>query len=194
MNLSVQSMTITEFWDFVNLDENRDKRWELINGIPIEKGGDGDMAPSSKINSVIAIKIARFLDEYAEKTNSGYVTGADGGYRVDTHVFQPDVGYISKARSGGLAGGIFDSAPDLAVEVVSPNDKEVRVFEKARIYLLAGTRMVWLIFPDNQSVYVCTLESKNRLTVDIYDTTMTLTGGDVLPNFTLETTRIFPKE
>jgi Uma2 family endonuclease len=194
MNQIAQKISIAQFWEFVNLDENRDKRWELINGIPTEKGGDTTMAPSSKINSVIAIKIARFLDEYAEKTDSGYVTGADGGYRVDDHVFQPDAGYISKARSGGLAGGIFDNSPDLAVEVVSPNDKEVNVFEKARSYLLAGTGMVWVIFPDNQSVYVCTLESKNRMNLDIYEHDMTLTGGNVLPNFTLELARIFPKD
>lgn len=194
MRDAIQIMTITEFWEFAQLPDNRDKRWELINGVPIEKGQYGNMAPSSKINSVIAVKIARFLDEYAEKHNLGYVSGADGGYRVGNNVFQPDAGYISKSRSGGLVGGIFENAPDLAVEVVSPNDKEIYVFEKARSYLLAGTKMVWLIFPENQTVYVCTLASEHRLMVDRYERSMTLSGGDVLPHFSLQIARIFPDD
>lgn len=191
---TIRHMTIDEFWEFVNLDENRDSRWELINGVPIEKGGDDMMAPSSKINSVIAIKIARFLDEYVEQHDLGYVSGADGGYRVGEQVFQPDVGYIGKTRSGGLKGGIFDNAPDLAVEVVSPTDKEIRVFEKARLYLLGGTKMVWLIFPENQSIYACTLATQTRLNIDIYDIQMTISGGELLPNFQIALHRIFPKE
>lgn len=190
----IQPMTISEFWEFAQLPENRDKRWELINGMPIEKGRDGDMAPSTKMNSVIAVKIARFLDEYAEKHHLGYVSGADGGYRVGDNVFQPDAGYISKARAGGLVGGVFENAPDLAVEVVLSYDKEIHVFEKARSYLLAGTTMVWLIFPENRTVYVCTLASEHRLMVDRYEQHMTLAGGDILPDFSLQIVRIFPDE
>lgn len=122
MRDAIQMMTISEFWEFAQLPENRDKRWELINGVPIEKGQYGN------------------------------------------------------------------------VEVVSPNDKEIYVFEKARSYLLAGTKMVWLIFPENQTVYVCTLASEHRMMVDRYEQNMTLSGGEILPHFSLEIARIFPNE
>jgi hypothetical protein len=54
--------------------------------------------------------------------------------------------------------------------------------------------MVWLIFPENQSIYACTLATQTRLNIDIYELNMTITGGDVLPNFQIALNRIFPKE
>lgn len=189
-------MTVDEFLQWVNLPENADKRWELIEGVPVQKGGTEDnMASSSKINTIVAMLIGSFLNMWILGKHLGYVTGADGGYRISSkNVFQPDVGYISKARAGGLKGTIFDTAPDLAVEVVSPSEVEKNIFLKAHRYLLNGTQIVWVVYPEDKMVYVCTLEANNSMNVLPLDETMTLTGGNVLPNFKLEVAKIFPDE
>jgi len=191
---TTKPMTIDEFWAFVNLPENGDKRWELIDGLPVQKGGGDNMAPSSKMNSLIALLIASYITPYVMSRKLGYVTGADGGYLVGKNILEPDFGYISKARSGGLTGNFYDNAPDLAVEVISPSEKELMVVEKACTYLLNGTKIVWVVFPENWSVYGCTLQTDNKLVVDILDKNMTLSGGDVLPNFSLPVADIFPDD
>ncbi|MDX2078120.1 MAG: Uma2 family endonuclease [bacterium] len=85
-------------------------------------------------------------------------------------------------------------APDLAIEVISSRKNEKNKFIKAYRYLLNGTSIVWVVYPDDKVVYVCTLETNNSMNVQMFDETMTLTGGDVLPNFTLEVAKIFPNE
>jgi Uma2 family endonuclease len=186
---TTKPITIDEFWAFVNLPENEDRRWELINGEIVE------MAPSSKINSLIALLIATYLTPHIMKHKLGYVTGADGGYLVGRSVLEPDFGYISKVRSGGLKGNFYENAPDLAVEVVSvKSEKEEDAFRKAHRYLSNGTRMVWVVYPDDKTVYVCIPDSDGGMKVNVFDVTMTLSGGDVLPDFSLPVADIFPED
>jgi Uma2 family endonuclease len=78
-------------------------------------------------------------------------------------------------------------APDLAVEVVSPSDRDARVTQNAITYLDAGTRLVWVVEPDSQTVTVYTPD----LTARILRAEDTLDGGDVLPGFTLKVAEIF---
>ncbi len=105
------------------------------------------------------------------------------------------MGYISKARSGGLQGNFYDNAPDLAVEVVSvKSEKEEDAFRKATRYLSNGTRMVWVVYHGDKTVYVCLPKADGGMTVDIFDSTMTLNGGDVLPDFSLPVADIFPED
>jgi Uma2 family endonuclease len=191
---TTKPMTIDEFWAFVNLPENADKRWELIDGLPVEKGGGDNMAPSSKINSLIGLLIASYITPYVMSRKLGYVTGADGGYRVDKNVLEPDFGYISKARSGGLTGNFYDNAPDLAVEIVSMSEKEENVFRKAHRYLSNGTRLVWVVYPNDKTVYVCVPSDDGGMKVNVFDADMTLHGGDVLPDFSLPVADIFPDD
>lgn len=181
-------MTVDEFLQWVNLPENADKRWELIEGVPVE------MPPSSRMNTVVAMLIGSFLNVWILGKNLGYVIGADGGYRVGKNILQPDVGFISKNRAGGLKGVAYDTAPDLAIEVVSSSENEKSTFLKAHRYLLNGTQIVWVVYPEDKMVYVCTLEANNSMNVLPMDETMTLTGGDVLPNFTLAVAKIFPDD
>src|SRR5439155_20989115 len=110
-------LTIAEFLTFCELPENAHKRFELINGVPVE------MPPSSQRNTVLAIRIARLIGNHVDANDLGYVTGADGGYELGPHDTRlPNVGFIAKARAGKLTGVTFPVAPDLAVEVISPSE------------------------------------------------------------------------
>ncbi len=183
----ITTMTIDEFLEWVNLPENADKRWELIEGVPVE------MASSSKINTIVAMLIGSFLNMWILDKNLGYVTGADGGYRISNrNSFQPDVAYISYTHVNELEGNIFDNAPDLAVEVISPSEKPRQIMQKIETYLTSGTILVWIVYPEEKIVDVWRAMSDGSLNKRKFEIGDILSGEDVLPNFTLEVAKIFP--
>jgi len=83
----------------------------------------------------------------------------------------------------------FMIAPDLCVEVISTNDNYLDVDAKVDSYLADGVKLIWVINPRNKTVTVYTPGSDQiaRLNADA-----TLSGGVVLPNFTLLVKEIFP--
>jgi Uma2 family endonuclease len=176
--------TAEEFWEFANLPENEGRRFELDDGVIVK------MAESKPINTVTAGRILYFFNAWVMPRDLGYVTGADGGYRLAANrVRLPDVAFISKQRSPELPER-FQIAPDLAVEVVSPDED---VFKKAREYIAAGTRMVWAVYPDERAVHVFRPADSSELRVQTFGLDDTLDGGDVLPGFTLAVSEIFPE-
>jgi Uma2 family endonuclease len=116
------------------------------------------------------------------------VTGADGGYQVGNERYMPDVGYISYVRQPVLQSeeGYLPNAPDLAVEVFSPNDSVKQNSVKTTNYLNAGT-VVWWVYPDSEEVHIHMLGQA----VQILKGADTLDGGKVLSGFKLELEKIF---
>jgi Uma2 family endonuclease len=82
--------------------------------------------------------------------------------------------------------GSVPEMPDLAVEIQSPDQPLKMLREKARYFLAHGTRIFWLVLPDKQLVEVYTPTDEQVLNVED-----TLSGGDVLPGFTLAVRDIF---
>ncbi|NOT61681.1 MAG: Uma2 family endonuclease, partial [Acidobacteria bacterium] len=60
-------------------------------------------------------------------------------------------------------------APDLAVEIVSPNDLFENVKSKLRDYFAAGVREVWLVEPQIQTVTVYTSPTHNHILTEDND-------------------------
>lgn len=183
MVVKEQLYTVEEFWGIARLPENEGRRLELEDGVIVDVGA------SSPINTVTAMRIGHFFNAFVIPHDLGYVTGADGGFKLGVRRSrQPDVGFISKSRMPELPRE-FKIAPDIAVEVVSEHED---IFKKAREYLQAGTRFVWAVYPDEKVVYVCTLDDDGSLRWQPFDINSTLNGGDVLPGFTLPVQEIFP--
>lgn len=71
---------------------------------------------------------------------------------------RPDAAFVSAERwpvdNNPPMEGDWDVIPDLAVEVVSPNDMASAVAAKVREYLRYGVREVWVVYPGTQEVYV----------------------------------------
>jgi Uma2 family endonuclease len=68
----------------------------------------------------------------------------------------PDVSFVSEARvrTERLIHGSVDQAPDLAVEIVSPTDRETDVADKVDLYLASGVFRVWVVRPAQKTVTV----------------------------------------
>lgn len=185
MVIQEQSITADVFWDMLpQLDQSQ--QYELVGGQIVE------MPPSSPTNSMMAMSIGRHVGNHVADHDLGYVFGADGGYTLSPgDVRIPDVSFVSKARYPELplpkhiVGG-----PDLAVEIVSPSESEHAVLDKAQLYLNAGTKLVWLVYPELKKVYVCRPADDGML-VQTLDVDSTLTGGDVLPGFELPLKKLF---
>ena len=101
----------------------------------------------------------------------------------------PDFIFIADAPPGlGAASRPWQGAPDLAVEVLSPDDRMTRIRRKVCFYLENGVRLVWLIDPEDRTVTVVTsLAGSTTLAEgDVLD------GGDVLPGFRIGVREILP--
>ena len=101
----------------------------------------------------------------------------------------PDFAFVSWAHlSGDAWNGPHRGPPDLAVEVLSPDDRPGAVAAKIVFYLLHGVRLVWLIDPDERTVQVFTADGESRVLHD----EDTLDGGNVLPGFAVHVRDILP--
>ena len=168
--------TIEEFYEIANLPENETRRLELEDGMIVE------MPSSSPLNTVIAGLIITALNNYVREHKLGYVTVPVGGFKLSENtVRQPDAAFISKKRQPTLPKH-FEIAPDLAVEIVSSNED---VLKKVSEYIEAGTQLVWVVYPHEQTVHIfrgAQAPEPRWQTLSIHGT---LQGENVLPGLTI---------
>ncbi len=160
-------------------------RYELVRG-ELRK-----MAAASNEHSEIAGYIAISLGPHVMQNRLGKMYIAEPGFILASdpdHVRVPDVGFVRRERTDALGrpAGYWPEAPDLAIEVISPNDRYSEVNEKVADYLEAGTRMVVVVNPRNRTVNVHTPDG--AITLNLGDT---LDGGDVVPGWQMPLTDIF---
>ncbi len=80
----------------------------------------------------------------------------------------------------------FVLLPDLVEEVISSNDKYTEVAAKVDKYLEDGVRMVWIADQKRRTITVRTPTEYVTLSADDM-----LTGGDVLPGFSVKVASLF---
>lgn len=179
---SLSYMSEAAFEGFIRA--NPDAEYEYIGGKVVE-------VVSNPLSSKIAANILIEIGVYLRQHDIGHVTGADGGYVVGKGRYIPDVGFIryTKQRELIYTEGYIPVAPDLAVEVISPANDDSEMAVKVADYLAAGT-VVWLVKPAVREVQVF-VPGESVLVLKADDT---LTGGDVLPGFSLDVKRVFPQE
>ena len=158
-----------------------------VEGFEYVKGELVPMPAASIRHGAISIRIIRYLDSYVHQNNLGHLYTAETSFKVGDRVLKPDVAFVSIERMTGDEDKGFPIPPDLAIEVVSPSDIQSRVIGKVHAYLDAGTRCVWVIEPDSQTitVYYCETDIK-KLSIDD-----TLTGNDVVPGFSCPVELLF---
>lgn len=143
------------------------------------------VSPAGYAHGSIAGRITLALGEFVRPRGLGDVLGAEPGFLIgrdpDT-VRAPDVAFVRAERiPTGEKTRFFEGAPDLAVEVLSPNDRASEVNAKVRDWLDAGCRMVWVVDPATRMVSVY----RSRAQIEVLGASDTLRGDDVLPGFSL---------
>jgi Uma2 family endonuclease len=162
-----------------------DRRYELVSGVVRvhEPTGwtHGELQTSLLIHLGAAVRAGGLGGVVAEV---GFVLRR----RPDT-VRAPDVAFLRTERlpTPDRASRFVEGAPDLAVEVLSPDDRAWEVAEKVEEYLAAGTRLVWVVDPRNRHVVVHTPDRIAR----VLRAGESLDGADVVPGFRLALDELF---
>src|SRR5262249_7870373 len=86
--------------------------------------------------------------------------------------------------------GYFHGAPDLAVEVILPNDLYTEVDEKAAEWLQFGTQLVFVVNPRRQTVAV----HRPGQPIRIFGIDDVLSGEDVVPGWSMPVRELFEQE
>lgn len=153
--------------------------------------GEVVVMPSPKgRHGIICLTVGSLVRNHVRANKLGHVASNDSGVilsRGPDVMRGPDVAYYSYERVPAVPEDYFEIAPDLAVEVVSPDDSYSKLQKKVRQYLKFGVRMVWVIDPGVGAITVHTSSDLSR-TLDNGDT---LDGGDVLPGFSCKVADFF---
>ena len=171
--------------------------WKIVadgSRYELSRGGLVPMTPVGIRHSAVVSKVERLLGNFVEKHGLGLV-GPEGGFylrRNPDTLRAPDVAFISKARldKEGIPDKFADFPPDLAIEVLSPEDTATEVQKKVEEYLTAGVPLVWIVDPAIQRVTVY----RSLQDIKILSADQDLDGGEVIPGFRVKVAEIFAIE
>lgn len=174
--------------ELLEISSKDDNRYELIQGrLRV-------MAPAGDVHGFLASSLNARIHIHAEDNHLGFAFAAETGFLLETDpdlVRAPDVAFVRADRvQGRLTGKYFPGSPDLAVEVVSPNDRASDVQDKVQDWLRHGTHLVWVVDPRTATVTIYRPDG----TANVLKANDTLEGENVLPGFAFPLVRLFPPE
>lgn len=177
--VTTKLMTAQDLWQAGEAGEHA----ELIEGEFVP------MSPPNAEHGEIQAALIIAIGSYLADRNAGKVYG-DAGYvlsRDPDTVLGPDLSFIARERIPADRKRFLPLAPDLAAEIVSPSNTPGEIERKIGIYLQAGTRMVWVVYPRQRQVVVHTPDNAPQ----VFTESDELPGGDVLPGLAIPVARIF---
>jgi len=161
-------------------------RYELIDG-QVRK-----MAPAGSQHGRVALNVTTPLDQFVRANNLGVVFAAETGFKLRSNpdtVRAPDVAFVTKERfeQVGDVTGYWPGAPDLAIEVLSPNDNYSEVEEKVFDWLDAGAHLVIVVNPRKRTATAY----RSRSSILVYTENDELDASDVVPGWTFKVSSAF---
>lgn len=149
------------------------------------------MSPAGGWHGLVCGRVQDALSAHVNANALGRVLSGETGYLVrsdpDT-VRAPDVAFVAEARvAQARVAGYPDLAPDLVVEVVSPHDAAGDVQARVEDWLRAGTRLVWVLYPQSRSAVVYRPDGEAR----VLHADDTLAGDPALPGFACRVGELF---
>jgi Uma2 family endonuclease len=182
--MAIQSQPITAE-DLLRMPDDG-FRYELVRG-ELRK-----MTPAGHQHGRIAINVTTPLNQYVRANHLGTVYAAETGFKLASNpdlVRAPDVAFIRRDRVEAVeeVDGYWPGAPDLVVEVISPNDTYADVEEKIFDWLDAGTRLAIVGNPRHHTVTVY----RSRGDITVLTEADTLDGDEVVPGWILPVREMF---
>ncbi len=156
---------------------------ELVNGevkFLTPAGGE-----QGSINAQLTVR----LGSYILRHKLGRIFDAQTGYRPRENMRAPDFSFVRKERlpEGQVPKGFLPIPPDLAVEVLAPDEKIANYEGKVQEYLEWGVQLIWLVDPNTQTVTVIRANGE-RVMLKGNDV---LSGEEVIPGFKIRVRTIF---
>src|SRR5574341_26710 len=118
--------------------------------------GEIRVSPAGYRHGLVTLRLATRLLTFATDRQLGDVLDSSTGFRLPNgNLRSPDASFVARGRlTGEPPAGFATLAPDLAVEVLSPEDNPRAVLDKVGEYLAAGVRLVWVIDPEGKRAAV----------------------------------------
>jgi Uma2 family endonuclease len=161
------------------------KPYELIRGRVIE------LPPTGILHGGTERRVTALIGAFVDEHELGEIVGAETGFWLSPDTMRAaDCAFISREKMAQITEPqkFAPFAPDLAVEIVSPTDTARDIRDKVDLYLVAGTRLVWVLYPDLRKVDVY-LPDQSAYTVNEDGI---LNGEAVLSGLNIEVVRLFP--
>lgn len=161
-----------------------EKEYEIVDGQPEEKEMGG--ARHGGVGARLIVEIGMHVKAH----KLGGIYGPDTTFLIGRNERLPDVSFVAASRipPEGEPEGRWEIAPDLAVEIISPNDLYVKVTNKVWEYLAAGVRQVWIISPEHRTVIVYHTPTQTTILMEADE----LANDELLPGFRLRVGELFP--
>jgi Uma2 family endonuclease len=163
------------------------KGFELVDGQLVEQH-------VSVLSCLVAGRLVALLSVYCDAQRLGWVFPQESGFQYDPtapkKIRKPDGAFIRRDRlpESEFPAGYCHVVPDLAVEVVSPNDTFDEVDKKIEEYLRLGVQIVWVVSLTTRQVYV----HRGDGTMSKVREGDQLLGEDVVPGFRCRVGDLFP--
>ena len=158
---------------------------ELIDGVIVR------MSPTGEVHGYIESRLTFFLYRFNQDAQAGWILGGEVGIYIrhnPDRIRGADLAFWSKERlPDGPSTGFSKVAPDLVVEILSPNDRWVELRQKIDDYFSIDVGTLWIVDPEEQAVFVYRSASQ-RIALRSGDT---LAGTGPLTGFTLPVTDLF---
>ncbi|MFN0216093.1 MAG: Uma2 family endonuclease [Saprospiraceae bacterium] len=135
--------------------------------------------------------IVRNLSRFFSKT-SAYASGAELIPEVDQvtlplQLRRPDLSLWTSER---IEKAQDESVSEFVIEIISPTDRSVKVEEKVLEYFEAGVKVVWLLFPQTQTVHIYT----SPVSVMICKDDRLCSAAPVVPDFEMRAAEVFARK
>lgn len=138
------------------------KGLEIVAGKLVEK-------PVGTESNQIGMRLACFLMNHCNQHRLGRIVGYECAFQCFPHdptmVRKPGVAFLSYAKvpASQFIGAYVKVAPELAIEVLSPNDLYKEISERVADYLAAGAAQVWVVNGFRRQVEVHTSQGTKVL-------------------------------
>jgi Uma2 family endonuclease len=172
--------------DLIRILDDENVPCELVDGILVQK-------PTGFLKGILTARVICHLGNFAESNDRGVVFAWNAPFGMTRYLVRsPDASFVSRDRLPGKlvpSEPISSLIPELTVEVLSPSNTTSEMLRKRQEFFLAGTQLFWIVDPNKCTVQVYTAP-EDCTTLTEADT---LTGGDVLPGFTLKLADLFAR-
>jgi Uma2 family endonuclease len=173
--------TLVTVQEFIDMPETEGVLEELIEGevVSMPRAGQPHEVAKSNINRLLALWSVQ---------NPAFGVFCEAAYQLDERTcLIPDISVLATDRIVPGGTGVFQKAPELAIEVVS-SEPAARLERKIRLYLAHGAKSVWAVYPQERLVRIH--DASGNLT-QFHDDQPLIDRN--LPGFSVPTSAVFER-
>jgi Uma2 family endonuclease len=159
--------------------------YELVDGKLVEK-----MMSSVATETAGLVTGHLFVHTYSKRLGKIYPEQSFQCFSIPPdQVRRPDIAFVTAERATAVEPeGHISVVPDIAIEIVSPNDKIYELDEKIEEYRSAGVKLIWVVNPNSRKV---TIYRPDHTVTELLQDDI-LKGESVLPDFAVPVRELFP--